>query len=336
MMTKIQRSILFSVCVSGLLVSCNPIYKCGEARPDNFAAGNRLMAVVNERDELCDLSKLNEKTIAQLTTEKDSLKLEMDTLRTNIGSLTNQLSDLNTKYSNTQDELALQKDKNFQLAKQYNAAVTENLNQGHLYDERIKDKERRLAEKQQEVDAKESELARREKQIQDLQSELKRRDSLMNQLNSMLEGALLGFSPDELTIERKDGKIYVSMSDKLMFQSGKADVQEKGKEALKKLAAVLSKNDSFEILVEGHTDNVPIKTAKYQDNWDLSSARALSVVRILLSDGVLNPGKLTAAGKGEFEPKASNDTPEGRAKNRRTEIILSPNLSEIMNYLERK
>lgn len=314
--------------LTSLLFSCGPIYKCGESRPSGFVAGNRLMEVVNERDELCDLVSTHEKTIAQLGEERDRLKLDNDTLQMTIGTMKTEYDALNQKYEGVKSDLKAEKDRNFQLTKNLNTAVTENLNQGHLYDERLKEKERRLA-------LKEKEIEEREQRIKELQAELARRDSLMNRLNQMLEGALLGFSPDELTIERRDGKIYVSMSDKLMFQSGKADVQAKGADALKRLATVLAKNESFEILVEGHTDNIPIKTAKYQDNWDLSSARATSVVRILLDDGELKPNRLTAAGKGEFEPKVSNDTPEDRARNRRTEIILSPNLSEIMNYLDK-
>jgi chemotaxis protein MotB len=111
-------------------------------------------------------------------------------------------------------------------------------------------------------------------------------------------------------------------------------VEEKGKDALKLLAGVLDKNSEIDILVEGHTDNVPIKTSGYKDNWDLSVARATSIVRILTSDYKIAPTRMTASGKGEYFPKADNGTTEGRAKNRRTEIILSPKLDELMKLLK--
>jgi chemotaxis protein MotB len=124
------------------------------------------------------------------------------------------------------------------------------------------------------------------------------------------------------------------MTDKLLFKSGSAAVEAKGKEAIKVLAGVLDKNRDIDILIEGHTDNVPIKTAVYRDNWDLSVARATSIVRILTEEYKIQPTRLTASGKGEYSPRATNETPEGRALNRRTEIILSPKLDEIMQLLK--
>jgi len=135
-------------------------------------------------------------------------------------------------------------------------------------------------------------------------------------------------------VEVKNGKVYVSMSDKLLFKSGSAAVEAKGKEAIKVLAGVLDKNRDIDILIEGHTDNVPIKTAVYRDNWDLSVARATSIVRILTDEYKIEPTRLTASGKGEFSPRASNETSGSRALNRRTEIILSPKLDEIMQLLK--
>ena len=133
----------------------------------------------------------------------------------------------------------------------------------------------------------------------------------------------------------KNGKVYVSLSDKLLFKSGSAAIEEKGLDAIRTLAEVLLKNADIDVLIEGHTDNIPIKTAKYEDNWALSADRALSIVRLLSVTHGVNPKRLEAAGRGEFYPKASNDTPEGRAKNRRTEIILSPKLDELYKLIEK-
>lgn len=183
---------------------------------------------------------------------------------------------------------------------------------------------------------RESALANREKDLAEMRAIIARQDSITQKLNATLRNALLGFNSDELTVEVKNGKVYVSMSDKLMFQSGSAEMEKKGAEALKLLADVLLKNPDIDVLVEGHTDNIPIKTALYKDNWDLSVARAASVVRVLTWSYKVNPKQVTPAGRGEYYPKADNATPEGRAKNRRTEIVLSPRLDEIMDLLNGK
>jgi chemotaxis protein MotB len=151
-----------------------------------------------------------------------------------------------------------------------------------------------------------------------------------------VKNALLGFTSDELSVEMKNGKVYISLSDKLLFKSGNANVEAKGREALKKVAEVLNKNNDVSIAIEGHTDNVPIKTALYKDNWDLSTARATNVVRLLTNEYGMDATKLSAVGKAEFFPVADNSTPEGKARNRRTEIVLSPNLEELMKLIDTK
>ena len=192
-----------------------------------------------------------------------------------------------------------------------------------------------LQQKSEELAKKAELLSQREKALREMQSIIARQDSITNRLQQTLRNALLAFDSDELSVEIKNGKVYVSLSDKLLFASGSAAVQPKGKEALEALATVLKKNPDISILVEGHTDNVPIKTAKYADNWDLSVARATTIVRILAQDYDIQPTRMTAAGRGEYFPKASNDTEAGRAKNRRTEIILSPKLEELMEVLQK-
>lgn len=180
---------------------------------------------------------------------------------------------------------------------------------------------------------KERELKNKERMLREMQAIIARQDEMTRRLNQSLIDALVGFNADELTTEIRDGKVYVSMSDKLLFKSGSPAVEPKGVEALKKLADVLNKNPDIQILVEGHTDNVPIKTAVYKDNWDLSVARATSITRLMNEKYTVAATRMTASGRGEYFPKASNETAEGKAKNRRTEIILSPKLDEIMNLL---
>lgn len=192
-----------------------------------------------------------------------------------------------------------------------------------------------LKTKSKELEKKENLLREREQRLREMEAIVSRQDSITNALNNIVKNALLGFRSDELSVEMKNGKVYVSMTDKLLFKSGSAAVEEKGKQAIKKLAEVLNKNNDIDIAIEGHTDNVPIKTNLYKDNWDLSVARATSIVRMLNEEYSVNPKRLTASGKGEYFPVASNDDPEGKARNRRTEIILSPKLDELFKMLQK-
>ncbi len=215
------------------------------------------------------------------------------------------------------------------LEKKYGTLFNENISQADQYTEALR-------MKSEELKNQERLLSEREKALREMKAIINRQDSITKRLNDVLRNALLGFKSDELSVEIRDGKVYVSMSDKLLFKSGSASVEDKGKEAMKLLAEVLQKNPDINILVEGHTDNIPIKTAVYRDNWDLSVARATTIVRLLTDEYKLVPTRVTASGKGEFSPKASNETAEGRSKNRRTEIILTPKLDEIMQLLNSK
>ncbi len=280
--------------------SCKPIYQCGQPVPEkNPLVSKRMKAVITERDELC-------KTVETRDNEITLLKENVEGLKGNISELNQSIADIEKKYNDLSGEKLSQ-------AEQFNLA---------------------LKQKSQELEDKERLLVEREQALNELRRVIARQDSITKRLNDVLRNALLGFNSDELSVEVKNGKVYVSMTDKLLFKSGSATVEAKGKEAIKLLAGVLEKNPDIDILIEGHTDNVPIKTAIYRDNWDLSVARATSIVRILTDEYKITPTRLTASGKGEFSPRATNETPEGRALNRRTEIILSPKLDEIMQLLK--
>lgn len=177
-------------------------------------------------------------------------------------------------------------------------------------------------------------LAEREATINELQAEIKAQNDRVSALLQSVKDALLGFSSDELTVTQKDGKVYVAMSDKLLFESGSAQVNKQGKEALGKLAEVLKKQNDIDVFIEGHTDTKPIKTVQFKDNWDLSVVRATSVVRILTKDYGVNPLQIVPSGRGEFMPVDDNETADGRARNRRTEIIMAPRLDKLMDILK--
>lgn len=179
-----------------------------------------------------------------------------------------------------------------------------------------------------------TELDNRERTINELQDMINAQNAKVQKLLSSVKEALLGFSSDELTVREKDGKVYVAMSDKLLFESGSANVDKRGKEALAKLAEVLNKQTDIDVYIEGHTDSKPISTARFKDNWDLSVIRATSVVRILTKDYSVNPLQIQPSGRGEFMPVDNNETAEGRSKNRRTEIIMAPKLDKLFQMLQ--
>lgn len=175
-------------------------------------------------------------------------------------------------------------------------------------------------------------IADQAKRLSDLQNLITNQKNVMNKLKKTITDALVNFKPDELTVAIKDGKIYVSLQEKLLFKSGSDLVDPKGKLALKTLADVLNANRDIQVLIEGHTDSVAI-SGKFADNWALSVSRATSIVRVLSNDYKIDAKRITASGRGEFYPIQSNATADGRGRNRRTEIILSPDLTELFKII---
>lgn len=184
------------------------------------------------------------------------------------------------------------------------------------------------------LNQKKNELNERECTINELQQMINAQNEKVRKLLSSVKDALLGFSSDELTVREKDGKVYVAMSDKLLFQSGSARLDKRGEEALGKLAEVLNKQTDIDVFIEGHTDNKPINTVQFKDNWDLSVIRATSVVRILIKNYNVNPLQIQPSGRGEYMPVDDNETAEGRSKNRRTGIIMAPKLDKLFQMLQ--
>ena len=177
-------------------------------------------------------------------------------------------------------------------------------------------------------------IADQAKRLAHLQALIQSQKDVMNKLKKNIADALVNFKADELSVYIKDGKVYVSLQEKLLFKSGSDVVDPKGREALGALAQVLNNTPNINVMIEGHTDTVSIKRDKFQDNWALSTARATSVVRILTKDYMVNPHSIMAAGGSKFYPVQSNNTDAGRGANRRTEIIISPNLSELFKLLD--
>jgi chemotaxis protein MotB len=176
-------------------------------------------------------------------------------------------------------------------------------------------------------------VEQQKERLQQLQNLLQEQKSKSEQLKNKMTEALLGYNEKDLSVVQKNGKVYVSLSENLLFPSGSAVINKKGVEALSKLAAVLNLNNEVAVAIEGHTDSIPIR-ARYPDNWELSTARANSIVRILVNNYKVDPARVVATGHSSYDPVDTNSTPEGRAKNRRTEIVLSPKLEEMYKLLE--
>ena len=285
------------------------------------------------QQELADLKEQH----ADLQEKYNNLKSEYDKLVTEKAELAKTLNDLklaNDMLTDKQREIIEASSKRQeQLTKELADKKRElDLKESELesLSKSLKDREDKLSELLGDVDAK-------TRRIHELEASLAAKDSALAQLKNKITDALKGFTSDELTVEEKNGKIYVSMSEKLLFKSGSFTVDSKGEDALAKIAEVLKKQTDVDIIVEGHTDNVPYRgSGQLSDNWDLSVKRATSIVKVLLDNSNINPSRITAAGRGPYHPVDPAKTTEARSKNRRTEIILTPKLDILYEIMEER
>lgn len=195
--------------------------------------------------------------------------------------------------------------------------------------------QRELEEKRQNLDRMTADMQAKEARLNELQAILDQKEAAVNALRKQVSDALLGFEGQGLSIDVRNGKVYVSLDENLLFATGKYEVNPEGRKALDRLANVLAENKDISVMIEGHTDNVPLKgSGVIKDNWDLSVLRATAVVRILTNNKGIAPQRLTAAGRSEYVPVDPANTTEARAKNRRTEIILTPKLDELFRIIE--
>lgn len=261
---------------------------------------------------------------------------EYRSLMSHLSQMQNELADSNDKLLDSEKSLEAKKGQLAEASK----ALSESENQLQRSNAELADKSREIASQKEAIDAQnkqlrqqQAELESQAAQLKELESQLKAKDEAMAQLKNTIASALVDFSSDELTVDHKDGKVYVSLEEKLLFASGQYEVNNKGVGAVRKIAAVLKDvSADVDITVEGHTDNVPLRGQVIQDNWDLSAKRATSVVRILIAGGVA-PDRVQAVGRADTMPVADNATEDGRCKNRRTEIVLTPKIDQILKAL---
>lgn len=293
---------------------------------------NQLTAEYNELEKNLQSSKeLNQ-----------SLNINNTELQGKTEKLLKDINDLNSRLNDTQIKLDESNRNNLRITnlnkeldgqlKSLTAGSSEEISR---LMEKLEQSQDDLQKREEILQNARVELEKRSLKLTELEDALKLKDEAVKQLRQKVMDALLGFNDKGLTIMEKNGKVYVSLDEQLLFKTGQWEVDPKGQQALAKLAEVLGLNKDINVLIEGHTDDVPMKgTGLVKDNWDLSVMRATAVTRILLKNKAIEPNRIIAAGRSEFIPIDGAKTPEARQKNRRTEIILTPRLDEIFKLLE--
>ena len=268
-----------------------------------------------------------EERYAQLKLEFEDLTQKKDSLQQEAVHWQQESDSLGQLLAQTQSRLKLLDKAHQQLQQQY--ALLEKSSDSSIQ-KALKENSQLL----QTIKEKQQQLEGRTQRITELESLMQAQEASLNSLKQRLSDALLNFEGKGLTVEQRNGKVYVSMQNKLLFRSGQWQVGTEGKQALQQLAQVLAENPDIAVLIEGHTDNVPYQgKGPLEGNWDLSTKRATAVVNLLLKNSQVLPQNLTAAGRSEYLPIGPNSSSEGRAANRRIEVILSPNLDEISALL---
>jgi chemotaxis protein MotB len=277
--------------------------------------------VSDENEELMKAKNTLELDKSNLQKEYDQLKAERDKLQADYTAVNNNLKTLQSSYN--------------ALEKNSDEALQSNMNKNRELLAKLEAKEKALAAEQGRLNKLKADFEERSKRVAELEAMMSSKENAMKKLKETLSKALNGFEGKGLTVQQKDGKVYVSMENKLLFNSGSYAVSPEGKKAVVEVGKVLAVNPEISVLIEGHTDNDKFTgtVGGVENNWDLSTKRATAIVNIFGENKSINKQNLTAAGRGEFAPLMSNDTAEGKAKNRRIEIILTPKLDEISKML---
>lgn len=292
--------------------------------------------------------KQSAKDMGQLRSEMDALKGENAELLRQNQSLTTQLTDMQATRSGNEEEIASLRRRIEAMQQQYDTTMENYMQQLSGRDRDLVRANNLLTARNKELNEKEAAFQQKELALQQRQYELEQSQAAARQalaakereleaVRNAVSNALVGFADKGLQVETRDGKVYVSMASKLMFPSASWTVSEEGNQALIGIARVLEENPDLNIMVEGHTDNDAYKgNSAVRDNWDLSVMRATAIVKLLLQYGPdIDPARVVASGHGEYAPKVENTSAANKAQNRRTEIILTPKLDQILDILER-
>ncbi|MDR1878840.1 MAG: OmpA family protein [Bacteroidales bacterium] len=289
------------------------------------------------RKELATQKLDLENKVLELESNTQQMQTKLRQLELDTSGLVRSNRELNEQYAGLQanyDDLLLSyKNMNVGNKKETEAM----LNQLQEAQRKLEEKEKETKSLLSDLDKKTSDLEEKNTKLLELQSILDKKDADVKLLKNKIKEALVGFEGSGLQVTEKNGKVYVSMEEKLLFASGKFTLDAKGEAALKELAKVLEVDTNINVMVEGHTDNIPFSassSAQIRDNWDLSVMRATTIVKTILKYGDIVPARLVASGRSEYVPLDTEDTKEARAKNRRTEIILTPKLDTLFEILE--
>ena len=314
------KRIAFSIFTLVVLGSCvSPkVYKDLEAKYADLKEENRKLS--SENESLSNSKNTADNQLKQLRTAYDEAVAERDKLQADYNATKANYDNLKSSYD--------------ALEKNSSAAIAANSQKNRELLAQLEAKEQALSAEITRLAKLKKELEDRSNRVAELEQVIASKDAAMTKLKNAISSALTDFEGKGLTVEQRNGKVYVSMENKLLFSSGSWAVGTEGRRAVKQLGSVLGDNPDIAVLIEGHTDDVPYKgNGILTSNWDLSTKRATSIVNILRENNNINPGNLTAAGRGEFAPMASNESNEGRAKNRRIEVILTPKLDELSRLL---
>lgn len=315
-----MKKILFIILALSLISSCvsKKVYTELEEKYDKLRENNS--SLFSENQDLIEKKKELEESKLKLQSEIDKLSSAKDKLTNAVDQLEEKKRKLEQEYDNLSEMSAEQ--------------LSDKEKQNRELLVQLQEKESRLSEESARLEKLQTELNQRSERVDQLENLIASKEAAMQRLKDAVSSALQGFEGKGLTVERKNGKVYVSMENKLLFGSGSWSVGDQGRSAVVNLAGVLKKNPDINVLIEGHTDNVPYGgKGAVSDNWDLSTKRATAIVRILVRNNV-DPKQITAAGRSKFLPVASNSSVSGKAKNRRIEIILAPNLDAINDLLK--
>jgi len=328
MKRNFTKKLFFGLIITLFLSSCVTT-KEHEALLDRFNNCNEENATLKDQNRNLSITNTEQGSeISKLKTQVQSLEQNLDDLRRENAFVQNSYDQLKNTY-----DLMLKENQNKLSGK--DAETKKILAELQATQENLFKQEDELKKLAEELAAKRKTLQEKEKRLNELEYILFKKDSVVNALKNTVSDALLGFVNEGLSIDIRNGKVYVSLDEKLLFASGKYAVGPKGVEALKKLAKVLEDDPEINILIEGHTDDVPYNgSGQIKDNWDLSVMRATAIVKIIINNSKIDPKRLMVAGRSKYIPVDTAKTPEARAKNRRTEIILTPKLDELFEILE--
>lgn len=315
-----KRIAVATVILTSIFTSCvSPkIYKDLEARHNDLKELNKSLSAENET----------------LMADNNQLKTDLEKLQEQYNKAVQERDELQNTYNALKANHDALKESYNALEKNSSEAIAKNVQQNRELLAQLEAKEQALAAESSRLEQLKNELESRSQRVAELERVIAQKDAAMHALKNAISNALTDFEGKGLTVEERNGKVYISMENKLLFSSGSWSVGVDGRRAVERLGNVLADNPEIAVLIEGHTDDVPYKgSGQLSGNWDLSTKRATAIVSILRENANIHPENLTAAGRGEFAPIASNETPEGRAKNRRIEVILTPKLDEITKLL---